>query len=83
MIQGVYNGWGGDFRTVNWAARVSRINIVAGSAAAGTGILNIGKDAGGPTVSGLMNSIIAYLPLEHSVRLAVQCDTPKATVVLG
>ena len=69
-IEAIYTAYA-PIEQSNWNARITRINIVTGSTATGSGILNIGKDATGPTVGGLLDAIVAYLQVENGARLVI------------
>ena len=55
-----------------WAdGRISRINIVSGSAATQSGtVFNIGKDATLATIAGLLGPLVTQLQLDNTIRLA-------------
>ena len=70
FINAAYDSWNA-MQQSNWAARVTRINIVPGNTATGSGILNIGKDILPPALSPFLSGVVAYLQLENGTRLVI------------
>ena len=81
-IRGIYESWGGGSQA-DWGTRVTRINIVSGSTATGTGVLNIGKDISAGDLSIFMGGVVACLQMENTIRLAGQFDNSKETIRLS